>query len=255
FLANDQIYAVLHGIAVLCAVLYVFGLVLWIALPYLAILHIAFGSLANSQGGIGHANQMISLILLAQAVVAVSALIISLKEKKQILWRCTEQTGSRIAYYALVAIVVCYLTSGISKVKNSDGKWVWNTPYIASQIVKAEYQSHYSRLEEPLDQDSLERANWLVKHPFAARAIFAPGLLIELLAFFALLSRRWSLVIGLGIIGMHAMIEFFMSLRFPLFQISVAIWMVNPPYWIYVIINQAIAQFPRRHSRTIGSPI
>ena len=66
----------------------------------------------------------------------------------------------------------------------------------------------------------------------AARAVFAPGLLLELFAFLALLSRRWALAIGLGLVTLHASIEYMMSLHFPLFQYSVAIWMINLPFWL-----------------------
>jgi hypothetical protein len=198
-------------------------------LPYLAFFSIATCTLGNSDGGIGHSYQMVSLILLAQAVVVV---VIAIKSRS-FGWLSDGQTDTFLAYYAQIMIVLCYVTSGITKVKNSDGDWIWNSPYFAADIVKAEYQTHYSRLDEPLDEASIARGHWLVEHPMVARLLFAPGLFFELLAFFALLSRQWALLFGLALIGMHSFIEFFMSLDFFLFQACVAIWLVNPAWWIY----------------------
>lgn len=232
FLADPGIYATLEWIALGCCVLYALGVVLWIALPYLAMFSIATWTLANSQGAIGHAYQMVSLILLVQAVVAVVAGIRVWRKKRRVLWFPDEKTNTYLAYYAQIAIVSCYMTSGLTKIKNSDGTWLWDSPYFATGIVKAEHQTHFSRLDEPLDEASLKRADWLVEHPMAARALFAPGLLLELGAFLALFGRRWALALGIALIGMHAMIELIMSLHFAFFQYCVAIWLVNPGYWL-----------------------
>ncbi len=236
FLADAEIYQMLEWIALVGCVLYALGIVLWLVLPYLAAFSIASWTLANSQGGIGHTYQMVSLILLAQAVVAVRGAIRARKDGFS--WFGNQEIDSRMLYYTQLVIVACYVTSAVSKFKNSDGKWLWNSPYFASEIVKAEHQSYYSRLEGSLDSDSIVRAEWLVKHPMAARVLFAPGFLLELFAFLALLDRRWALAMGVSLIGMHALIEFFMSLRFPIFQYCVAIWLVNPGYWVSALCRR-----------------
>lgn len=228
FLANSEIYYPLQWIAIACLILYAVGFLLWLTLPYLASFSIIVGTLGNSDGGIGHAYQMVSLILLGQAVVAVFCAICS----RRFGLFSDEKVDTFLAYYAQVMIVSCYVTSAITKVKNSDGTWLWNSPYFSAEIVKTEYQTHYSRLDVPLDESSIQRAEWLVEHPMVARALFAPGLIFELLAFVALFSRRWAFLVGIGLIGMHWFIEFFMSLDFFLFEACVAIWLVNPAWWI-----------------------
>lgn len=152
---------------------------------------------------------------------------------------------SHIAYYAQVAIVACYLTSGISKLDNSSGTWLRDSPYFATGIVKAEYQSYYSRPEVPPDESSIRRARWLIEHPMATRAVFAPGLLFELAAFLALLGRRWALAFGAAMIGMHEVIELIMSLHFDIFQYCVAIWLVNPGHWLLRFSGAALRRSPQ----------
>ena len=244
FLADPGIYATLEWIAIGCCLLYAIGLVLWVVTPCLAMFSIATWTLANSQGGIGHTYQMVSLILLAQAVVAVAVGIRSWSKERRILWFPDERMDTYLAYFAQVAIVACYVTSGLSKVKNSDGRWLWNSPYFATAIVKTEHQSYYSRLDEPLDEAAIDRSHWLIEHPMAARALFAPGLIFELAAFFALFSRRWALAFGFALVGMHEIIEFIMSLHFAFFQYCVAIWLINPGYWL-------VSQFVDRKSTKV----
>jgi len=241
FFADPQIYQRLEMFGIGCLVAYVIGFLPVIALPYLAWFSIASKTLANSQGGISHSYQMVSLILLAQAIVAIWRFVGAARnrrnEESSGLWRTDNLHDRWAVFYSQIAIAACYVTAGITKLRNSDGAWLWNTPYLVKDLVKTTRQNFYAKLD-PQYAGEVDYVEPILNHPMIARVLFAPGLLLELAAVLALLGRRWSLALGLGLIALHLGIKEVMHLNFLLFELCVLIFLVNPPYWLVQILTK-----------------
>jgi hypothetical protein len=61
----------------------------------------------------------------------------------------------------------------------------------------------------------------------------ALGYYIELLAFLALFNRKAALIMGLGLMSLHAFIFLIMNLPFYYFEAVDFLFFVNLPYWIW----------------------
>jgi len=242
FFADPGTHALFCGVGVGALVLYVIGLVPWLALPYLAWFSIATKTLANSQGGISHSYQMVSLILLAQAVVAIWWVLRG-RDSRVGPWRTAIKADRLAVYYSQVVIAACYVTAGITKLLNSGGAWLWNTPFLVKDLVKTQRQNFYSQLDVERFGGEVPYVDAMLQHPMWTRILFAPGIFLELAACLALLGRKWALGLGLALIALHAGIDEVMQLNFKVFQLSVLIFLVHPPHWLARVIGLKNVQF------------
>ncbi len=192
-------------------------------------LHLSYWTLANSQGNTFHGSQMTTFVLLAQCA---GWAIMRLRAVRQCpptaAW---PQLDGVLLYVSQCAIAGVYVTSAITKIFKSHGRWLWDSRYFAKSVQKVWRQL-------ALDNPSLDKfsgtspwATWLAAHPMATRALFAPGFFLELLAFLMLWNRAWAAGLGLALVLMHVGIGIIMQLYFPEFELLVLIFAVNVPYW------------------------
>ena len=230
-LAEPGLWPILKGISVFCLIAYTLGRFSLPALTYLVALIVSFGTLRNSQGAIGHSTQLLALVMLAQWGMSLIDLIAK-PRKATALWKTNAEGERRMIHAARVMMAAAYLTTAISKIDRSDGRWLMDIPNLSVQIVKTQANDYYNTLE-PIQPPLAKRLPDLIaEHPHLARLFFAPGLLIELFFFLGLLGRRWSAGMGLAAIGLHRSIELLMGLSFESHEVLLWIFFVNVPYWI-----------------------
>jgi hypothetical protein len=247
---------------------YICGIGLPLALPVVTLVHIAVRTLSNSQGATHHGFQMVSMALLTQTLVVwVLAAARALgwwrarKRKPEVgtgsspapafmAWAAPERRETWLWLYTIAIASVVYLTSVCSKISASDGKWLKNSPWLATEIVKTHRQNYYNKLDpvfiqgvppapaDPPDPATdryrhpvPESADWLSRHPGLARLIFGSGFFLEMFAFLALIDRRAALAVGMALVALHGSVEWIMELSFPLNQQVVALFFVNAPGW------------------------
>jgi hypothetical protein len=215
--------------AVLYALLLVYasGWFLPIVLPLLAVGYSLMFTLYNSQGFIHHGYQIISLTLLVQAVTVVYYSIL-----KGLRLRTPDALlNSWLLVQSQVVVTGTYLVSFLTKLFATGGMWFWNANYIALDMIKTQRQHYFSRFD-PVDLGDPPEAIWLLEHPWMARGLFASGVVLEAIAFFALGSRRLGLVIGVGLILMHRSVKMLMGLRFQNNELLSAIFLIGVPYFL-----------------------
>lgn len=234
FLAAPGVWDTLKWLTIPFLILYTLGRCTLPALTYLTLLLVAYGTLRNSQGAIGHNTQLVALVLLAQWVVCLWE---SIRGARIGRWSWTDDLSRQrlMIHAARVMIAATYLTTAISKIDRSNGHWLWDTPNLSVQIIKTQSNDYYNTLEyvSPMLLDTLPNA--MADYPWLTRIIFSPGLLLELFFFLALLGRGWSLGLGIATIILHQCISMLMSLDFPNHEILLWIFFVNVPYWLYQI--------------------
>jgi hypothetical protein len=191
----------------------------------LFIITVVVGTYTNSNA-IRHHHQIVSLILLAQAV-----------------WYGWWQVHQRLrhsddalvrdrwaAFVSQQAIVAAYVVTGLTKV-NSAGLFGWvreaGNNY-ALQVRKTNVQAHYSTLNANTDAGTALEG-FLATHPIATHTMLGAGLAVELFAFLALLGRPWSFTYGWLLIGFHALNSLFMSLNFRWHVEVIFIYLILPP--------------------------
>lgn len=218
-------------LAILGLISYVAGRGLVISLPLLTLLHILMRTYENSQGSIHHSHHMITLVLLAQAVVVVTFKIREWRGKAIPL---TDGLSLRsyLLYYTRGAVAATYVIAALSKAINSKLMWVWNSPYVAFDFVKAQRQKYYKLLEPEFAGDTVA-AEWVLSHPMLARVGFGGAFFLELFALVALRNRPWAFWTGLALIALHRGIFLIMHLRFYNSELVLLIFFLNLPYWIW----------------------
>jgi hypothetical protein len=222
-------------------VLYALGRWLPGATGGLFLIHALVGGIFASPAGDHHATQVVGLILLGQFA--------------WFLWEKFRPSkngeGNRLdkasgaVFWSQQMICAGYVISAVSKWVNSGGgiipgaRWVAQLPNIAVQFEKNRLQAFYDTLEAPISTTINEKAiGLLLNSPGILMAFLALGFYIELLAFLALFNRKASLLMGLGLMGLHAFIFAIMNLPFYYFEAVDLLFFVNVPFWIAVAMGR-----------------
>jgi hypothetical protein len=124
-----------------------------------------------------------------------------------------------------------YVIAAITKLIKSDGMWVWNTPYLAKDLIKTDRQFYYNSLDPALGGE-VPLATWLLENPMATRILMGAGFAIEIIALVALLNRTAALLIGVCLLALHFGIEQMMLLEFRENKTMIWIFLVNVPFWL-----------------------
>jgi hypothetical protein len=123
--------------------LYIGGLMLPLALPLLAVGHVLAFTLYNSQGYTHHGFQIVSLTLVAQAgTVLYYTILVGLRLRPP-----DARLNAWLLWQSQMIVVGTYLISVFSKMINSRGLWLWNSSYIAADLIKSRRQLYYGSLD------------------------------------------------------------------------------------------------------------
>lgn len=219
----------------LCGLIYLIGV--WrpgwltlVGLLGMTVAHVGYWTLGNSQGNTFHGSQMTSLVLVAQLAAWI---IMKVREHRNIAasprWPGLD---SILLYFSQCAIAGVYVTSAITKLLKSGGRWMFDSHYFAKSVQKVWRQYHFDNPSDGNYTGISPWAAWLVENPVLARLLFAPGFIFEILAFLLLMNRVWAAGVGVLLILLHVGIGIVMQLYFPEFEVLVFIFCVNLPFWV-----------------------
>jgi len=232
WLSQPWAYPAFVALAAIGLVSYVTGYGLVVSLPALTLLHTLMRTYENSQGSIHHSHQMVTLVLLAQSIVVVTIRVKEWRKGGKMEWGDGLTERSWLLYYTQGAVAATYVVAALSKAINSKLMWVWNSPYVAFDFVKAQRQQYY-KLLEPQYAGDMAAAEWVLAHPMLARIGFGGAFFLELFALIALKNRPWAFWTGLALIGLHRGIFWIMHLRFHNSELVLLIFFLNLPYWAW----------------------
>lgn len=263
WLNQPQNYSIALGIVIACCGLLACNRLLWLALPILCFLHLSLGTLSNSQQEEpGHKFQLISLALLFLWAWDWFSRYQNYRRNPQQglqLWRANSRSWWAHASWILVQVVAAsYLVSVFSKLILSDGEWIARTANFPIQQIKTNLASWYGTLTganpnkgylSPLDAaetrswlDStiLQLRHWFLVTPYAITLLLCAGLILEALAFLALRGRILSLILGIGLIGMHLGIQLLMQLHFEVHLVFLLLFFVNLPWLLSLLLPKKL---------------
>lgn len=232
FLGGADAMAWFRPLIVAAAVLYVTHWLNPVGVTVLALTHVAYNTLHNSQGFTFHGNNMIGLILITQAAAELFWWGWKLVKKSSFPFAQGLSAGSYQLYFAQCAVAAVYVTSAITKLSKSDGLWLFKSHYLAKGVVKTHRQIYFDNPSKGVYEPVVGIAQWLAEHHIITRVLFGAGFFLELFAFAALWNRAWALFMGLGFIGFHFGVELIMKLDFRVNQLMCLIFLVNVPFWI-----------------------
>ena len=98
--------------------------------------------------------------------------LIAKPRKTTALWKTSAEGERRMIHAARVMMAAAYLTTAISKIDRSDGRWLMDIPNLSVQIVKTQANDYYNTLE-PIQPPLAKRLPDLIaEHPHLARLFF-----------------------------------------------------------------------------------
>jgi len=256
FFSREDFVKVLPWIVLPCLVLYMVGIGLPLVLPVLCFVLIGSRTLYNSQGYIHHGFQMVSLILLAQTMVALWAVF---KNPGQAMGfrRATGITANGRSFwdvmirYTQLMIIASYMIPGVIKQFKSGGEWFLNSHYIGVQVVKTHRQNFYNDLDaEWAEKDLPKMATFMLEHRNWTRLLLGCGVGLQLIAFLALYNRVTLLFFGTTFIVFHYLNDVMFGLFFYHVEKMDWIFLVNLPFWIWWAVQKA-----RRRQVGLGQPV
>jgi hypothetical protein len=223
FLADASVMATLKWVSLATLVVYVAGWTPWLTTGVLFVLAVLVGTYTNSNGSIKHHHQIVSLILLAQWVWHVWFVVRHRKREDRLI---RERWA---AFVSQQAIVAAYVVTGLTKLLTAGPAWpVSGSRYFVVQVRKTNQQSYYDRLESGRGfVRGVE--SFLLDHPTFTACALGAGLLLELMAWLALLGRRWGFVYGVLIVLFHFTNSVIMNLNFRWHNEVIGIYFILPP--------------------------
>lgn len=179
----------------------------------------------NSIGSIHHGYLALGLVMLTQFVFH----CIALKR----VWRQNSATREDWAiYFSIQTICVSYLLAGWAKVSASGWQWIRDGHFVTVHMTRTQAETYHDKLL-PETLDRLQPwIDWGLQYPGQIRLVLAGSLILELIAIFALLGPRWAAILGIMLVAMHEGIAIMMALFFPLNQLLVLAFMINPVRWV-----------------------
>jgi hypothetical protein len=207
WLSLDTVEKPLRLAALVSMLCYLAGMPAWLTLLLPTWFGILTGTLANSQGSIGHIVQVLHVTLLCLWLAD--------------LWRLWKHkgmdrlaSGQLQAHVGRQAIAAGYVVSALTKLYETGGNWVANARYAPIQMVKNNDMKFYQD-QDPSFQQLNGMAQTLMDYPVVCQIIFGLALPLELFAFAACRNQRLAWIIGVGLTALHLGILHMMSLFFP----------------------------------------
>ncbi len=193
------------------------------------------GTLINSQGAMNHTTQIVTTALLGQWLA--------------LAWSCYRRDPAKLprgynsqqlaADWTRQLMMATYVVSATTKLIQSHGNWLADTPYFGLQIAKSTGQAFYEWLSPP------DNAAWLsqffIDHPHLAQVMLGVGLPLELFAFLALYNRRSALFFGITLFIFHSTITEVMNLNFFYHKLLLITLLVNPSWWLVMAARKLVS--------------
>ena len=215
-----------------CAVGYLLGWWKGVASGVMVAILIGKGTLLNSLGATDHTGQLLALVVLGQSMVY------GFQGKRG--WT-DNQAQVWAIHWSKVIIAASYVSAGVCKLLVHDPLWIVRVPYMALQVMKTNLQNSANDGSLVISRLAMEFPYWVMEHPQLARVFFGVGLVLELMAFLALVGRGWALMVGVGLLGLHFGVEILMGLNFRNHSYLLVIFYVNAPWlgkWLGVRVME-----------------
>lgn len=200
---------------------------------------VGLGVLGNSQGAIGHTTQVLTVVLLAQWMAYVWAAIQPRTHLPMPRGFDRQQLAMDWGRQALAAT---YVVSAVTKLIESKGDWISDTPYFGLQVVKSEGMGFYDHLVPRIAESSAWIGQWMVDHPMITAVILAAALPLELLVFLGLNNRRIALFFGISLYVFHSTVTEVMQLGFLYHKLLLLALFVNPVFWVVAGVKKLVVR-------------
>ncbi|RBP37330.1 hypothetical protein DES53_11468 [Roseimicrobium gellanilyticum] len=234
WLGKEALSPYLVPLWAVCLLLYVANVFPVLTLFPVLVASIGLGVLGNSQGAIGHTTQVLTVVLLAQWMAYVWAAI---QPRTRLSMPHGFTSQQLAADWGRQSLAATYVVSAITKLIESRGDWISDTPYFGLQVVKSEGMGYYDWLQPRLADSSAWLGQAMVDHPMITAVMLAGALPLELLVFLGLHNRRIALFFGVSLYFFHSTVTEVMQLGFLYHKLLLLALFVNPVFWVVRVVS------------------
>jgi hypothetical protein len=218
--------------AYIAALCYAADVLVPMALLYLTAATIVELTYQSSHGSVNHARHLLAIALTAQ-----TAAVFVWNAAEQWNWDLGgilgESQQATATWWAIQAIIAVYFTSGLSKLRNTGGRWAGRSNWLLlAAYGRVETDRMTGKADPDVSHRTEARISWLLHRPFVARCIFTAGWCLELATPIGLSGQTVLMITGLGLIALHWGNQFLLRIPFTEFQILVFIYLVNAPQFL-----------------------
>lgn len=239
WLGKEELSPYLIPLWAVYLLLYVANVFPVITLFPIVVASVGLGVLGNSQGAIGHTTQVLTVVLIAQWMAYVWAAI----QPRTRLRMPHEFTRQQLAAdWGRQAFAATYVVSAITKLIESSGDWISDTPYFGLQVVKSEGMGFYDHLVPRIADSNAWLGQWMVDHPMLTAVLLTAALPLELLAFLGLCNRRIALLFGVSLYVFHSTVTEVMQLGFLYHKMLLLALFVNPVWWVVAGVRKLVVR-------------
>lgn len=222
-----------------CLLLYVANFLPVFTLLPVLFASVGLGVLGNSQGAIGHTTQVLTMVLLGQWIAYLWA---ALQPRTSLPMPRGFDRQQLAADWGRQILAATYVVSALTKLVESGGDWISDTPYFGLQVVKSEGMGYYDWLAPRITGSSAWLGQAMVEHPLLTAAILAAALPLELLVFLGLHNRRIALFFGVALIAFHSTVTEVMQLGFLYHKLLLLALFVNPLWWLVALGRRLVGR-------------
>jgi hypothetical protein len=212
-------------VATLC---YVSGRLAVVALPVLALATIVEATLRSSYGSVNHDFHLLAIVLVAE-----TGAIMLWNASTRFGWQLdrvlADSQRATVWWWSVQAIIAVYFTSGLTKLINTRGRWIFRSPGL---LLSARGLMDIDRLMGVERGGGSGRSGYvaqaLLRRLSFARCVFAVGLITELASPLGLLGPAALALVGIALIALHVANWQLLALSFWDYQLLVVAFLVLP---------------------------
>jgi len=260
------VHKAIQKVFLLASLFYVFKKYTSVALSVMTLIHLIDGTSKNSDGSVGHSNQIMTLVLLGQTLTYFyydffppppkhkansfsqdeNQLLGGSARRRASYWakfldsvKATREDDTAI-FIAQQLMAATYMISALTKLSAhfqvSTESW-YNSPNLLLQIVKSNEEKFYSGVASQFEDNWIATVlvDFIIKKPLAGTLFFGGAFFLELLAPLFIWNRISLLLGGFALWSMHTGIFYTMQLKFVFTKLLLIILYMNAPYWLTTV--------------------
>lgn len=145
--------------------------------------------------------------------------------------------------YIWQMIVAVYTLAAIAKLTAAGIGWGASADGFALQVVKNFAFHYFDTADSTIYLKGINIAHFFSSHPFLTTTMLSVALVLELFCVVALINTPIRVVWGIGLLGMHIGIAYFMGIGISVICFPMVIYFLHPLYTLFVFANYLKKKF------------
>ncbi len=223
------------------ALCYVFEIKMIFTTLALAIVYLIGASLEESNGILSRTS-LITAIFLGQWLAYVL-----------LHFKVIHNVTKHAMQFSVQLVAASYTLAAISKITTAGFGWFLDGPYMSLQVLKSFSFDYFSSGDMAAMQAGEDFAAFVLNNAFIIKGMLLVSLILEATVVLALISRKWTVIYGVFLLGMHIGIKILMDILITAIAVPMMIFFLNPLYLIYYASSKCYRKWTDKESSYIAA--